>query len=571
MRRSVLPVFCSLLILIISVIAGCAPKIALQNTQAAPPTLAEHSKLFNQRIEKVTDHVYCAIGYALSNVAMVIVDGGKVIIDTTESANAAAQIKEEFDKIAPGPVLAVFYTHTHPDHVLGTSVFIDESTQIWAHSRAVQSMNDQFASLGAVIRYRGAKQYGEQLPKKLVINNGLGPFLKMDEGPIAPLVYPTHTFNDQQELTFGGVKFMLQAAFGETHDQILVWLPDDKVLFPGDNIYQAFPNLYSTRGVPPRPVRDWILSLDKMRKLDAEYLVPGHTGVIKGSKQIYDTLTVYRDAIRYVHDEVIRMAIAGKNPDDMAESIQLPPHLKNHPYLQEFYGKVSWSVRGIYDGYLGWFDGNPAHLSPLHPREKAKRMLPLLGGRDKLLAEIQSAISKQDMQWAVELIDTILDVDPDDKDAKLAKAEALWWLGLRSTNPNERCFLLSSAMELRGKFKAPGIPQITSETVRDVPVEVIIKTFPERIRVDKTNDINKVIGFQMTDTGKEFTFFIRYGVGEVSEARTENTNLRFIATESDFKAFLIGELAPAKALSSKRVVVEGGLSELMAFKSYLIK
>ena len=80
-------------------------------SQGAHPPVAELEK----RVEKLGDRVYCAVGYALSNVTMVAVEGGKVIVDTTESLEAAREIKAEFDRLVPGPVKGIFYTHSHPE------------------------------------------------------------------------------------------------------------------------------------------------------------------------------------------------------------------------------------------------------------------------------------------------------------------------------------------------------------------------------------------------------------------------------------------------------------------------
>jgi len=550
---------------------SCAQKIV---DLANPPdmqTLIEHQKRFEQRIEKVGDGVYCAVGYALANSSMIVVDGGKVVIDTTESLQSAKEIKEQFDAIAPGPYLAVIYTHTHPDHVLGASAFTDEKTRIWATDQAIPALNDQFASLGTILRKRGAKQFGEALPDNTKHSSGIGPFLRIDKGPVPPLLYPTDTFSGTKKVEIGGTVFELIQAPGETHDQLMVWIESKRMLFPGDNIYAAFPNLYSTRGVPPRPVRGWVASLDHMRALKPQHLVPSHTEPITGEKTIYEILTAYRDAIRFVHDSVIRQANQGYSPEDMVQNIKLPPHLAGHPYLQEFYGKVSWSVLGIYDGYLGWFDGNPTSLGRMHPKLRAEKLIPIMGGREKVLEQIDTAIKAEQMQWAAELADILLAVNPDDKQAKEAKAEALWWLGSREINLNARNYLMTSALELRGQYKEPAAPIINSETIKDVPVGVLIRTFPERIDYQKAVEANMSVAFELTDTGKSYVFVIRKGIGEVREGRIESPDLKFTAAESDFKAFLIGDLPPLKAISSGKIKAEGGLSKLLAFKAYLLK
>jgi alkyl sulfatase BDS1-like metallo-beta-lactamase superfamily hydrolase len=530
----------------------------------------EQERLFEKQIIKVCENVYCATGYALANCIMVVVDGGRVIIDTTEGVRAAREIKEAFDRVEHGPIKAIIFTHTHPDHVLGASAFHEPGVPIWAHERSIQEMNDQFATLRKTLRYRGAKQFGEHLDQDLIVPNAIGPFLRLDSGPVPPMLYPNRTFTGTTHFTLGGVTFELHEAPGETHDQIFVWLPKQRVLFPGDNIYQAFPNLYATRGVPPRPIRGWIESLEKMRGLRPEYMVPGHTSPVVGAESIQELLTVYRDAIQYLHDAVIRMANEGKSPDDMVELIKLPTHLRNHPYLQESYGKVSWSVRGIYDAYLGWFDGNPTNLNGLHPRDRASRIIPMMGGGKNILREINAAMEREEMQWAAELADILLAQDPTNVEAKKAKAAALWSLGLKETNPNARYYLLTSSLELQGSYKEPQPLVINQETLRDVPIEVLLKSFPERLDPHKTADIVMTAVFEFTDTGKTFTLTIRRGVGEVIAQQAKECDLRFTSTEKDFKALAIGGLSAVSALASKRVRVTGGLGKLMAFRSYLL-
>ncbi|MCZ7587036.1 MAG: MBL fold metallo-hydrolase [Deltaproteobacteria bacterium] len=480
-------------------------------------------------------------------------------------------MKEEFDKLAPGPVLALIYTHTHPDHLLAASVFHEEGRPIIAGSRAPESLDEQFASFAPTLRRRGAQQFGEGLARADLRPSGIGPALSVDPGPVPPILYPTRTVKGREVFPIGGTALMIQEAPGETRDQIFVYLPERGVLLPGDNIYKAFPNLYAPRGVPPRPVREWIASLDIMRGLGPEYLVPSHTEPVAGKRNVDEILTAYRDAIAFVHDSVIRKANEAMDLEDMVEAIELPPHLKNHPWLAETYGKVSWSVRGIHEGYLGWFDGNATRLDPTHPRERAERLVALAGGREKILAEARAAQERGDAQWAAELCDELLALNADDPEARAAKADALEKLGRETGNANARHFYLTSALDLRGEYKGPGKPEIDDGTVRDLPIGVIIRSFPERLDPKKTADIVKTIGFTMTDTGETFTFIIRRGVGEVRDERAESPDLSFSATESDFKSFLIGTLSPAVALAGGRVKFSGGLDELIAFKSYLIQ
>ena len=67
---------------------------------------------------------------------------------------------------------------------------------------------------------------------------------------------------------------------------------------------------------------------------------------------------VYRDGIQFIHDQTIRLMNKGMHPEEIIENIELPQAIASSPYLQEFYGTVRWSVKSIFNGYLGWVSGN---------------------------------------------------------------------------------------------------------------------------------------------------------------------------------------------------------------------
>ncbi len=135
-----------------------------------------------------------------------------------------------------------------------------------------------------------------------------------------------------------------------------------------------------------------------MSALSPEFLVPSHTRPLRGEKKIYETLTNYRDAIQFVHDQTIRWMNRGLTPQEIVEKVKLPPHLARLPYLQEYYGTVEWSLRAVFDGYLGWFGGNATDLFPLPLKERAKRFARLAGGEKALLAFARRGLKEKDYQ-----------------------------------------------------------------------------------------------------------------------------------------------------------------------------
>ena len=220
-------------------------------------------------------------------------------------------------------------------------------------------------------------------------------------------------------------------------------------MFAGDNFYSSFPNLYAIRGTAYRDVLNWSESVAKMAELKPHVVVPGHTMPIQGQEAATTALKDYSEAIRSVYDQTVRGINAGKSPDQLAHEVKLPEHLKDKPYLIQFYGTVPHAVRAIYSGLLGWYDGNPTTLNPLEPKLKAKKMAELAGGTQKLTEQMEAALAKQDYQWALELSDHVkwLD-DADRKLARKVKIEALRGLAAREYNAPNRNYYLSYANEL---------------------------------------------------------------------------------------------------------------------------
>ena len=105
---------------------------------------------------------------------------------------------------------------------------------------------------------------------------------------------PTDVFKDKLEVNLAGFDLILYHAPGETNDQIIVHWPERGVLFPADNIYGAFPNLYAVRGVPARDTLTWAKAIDLMRRLKPSLMVPQHLSPIEGGEKIMEILTSYR-------------------------------------------------------------------------------------------------------------------------------------------------------------------------------------------------------------------------------------------------------------------------------------
>jgi alkyl sulfatase BDS1-like metallo-beta-lactamase superfamily hydrolase len=156
-----------------------------------------------------------------------------------------------------------------------------------------------------------------------------------------------------------------------------------------------------------------------------------HTRPVLGGAAARAALTAYRDGIKSILDQTIQGMKQGERPDELVQHVKLPPHLAENAYLQEFYGGVEWTVRGIYAERVGWFDGNAPKLFPLPEKDRAAKLVALIGGPDQVLARGREALAAREFKWAAELADYVLANDSTNAGAKRIKAQALMELGER--------------------------------------------------------------------------------------------------------------------------------------------
>jgi len=429
-----------------------------QPAPTIPPKLTQHSQKMEQRVYEVTENYYLAYGYGLASTHMIVGTDGIIIIDPVECVQKCREIHKAFRKITGKPVKALIYTHMHADHIFGVKGIVSEEEvasgqcKIIAHETMLFNLlASTTVGTGNIMFFRSAYSFGNFLepgPDGLV-NSGIGPDVRIEETSFIP---PTVTVKNTLDIEIAGVNMHIVWVPSECDDEIVVWFPEMKVLCSAEVIQgETFPNLHTLRGTRYRDPKQWYKGIDVLRKFDAEHMAPSHGRPIRGKEQVSEVLTAYRDAIQFVHNQTIRYMNQGFTPDELVRMITLPGHLARHPWLGEFYGTVKHAIREIYQGELGWFNGDPTTLDPIPPVESASRHVKLMGGRDKVVQEAAEALKSGDCQWAAELATYVIRIDNEDSEACRIKAEALRQLGYQTININWRNWYLTSAQELGGR------------------------------------------------------------------------------------------------------------------------
>lgn len=397
-------------------------------------------KNYQKTLTKINDQIYHFLGYGHSNAIVIIGDTSVILVDTLDSDECAKDLKKDLETITTKPVQTIIYTHGHPDHRGGAGAFQDTVQEIIAFA----SMNpplQYFDRIQDALNQRGAYQHGYGLTDDEAISQGIGirEGKERHHGKFDPLA-PTTLYHEKcVERVIDGIKMKLVSAVGETDDQIYIWLEEDQVICTGDNYYGCWPNLYAIRGTPYRDIATWVNTLKDILSYDAVALLPGHTKPLLGRELIQNQVGTFKDAIEYVLLETLNCINKEMTLEETIEQVKLPEKYVSLDYLGEYYGTVEWSVKSIYNGYVGWFDGDATKLLPVSQKEYDQTLLELIG-EEKLILKIKECMTQQQYQLALQLLDLI--------DYPELKKECLLQRAKQVTSANARHYLIASAKAL---------------------------------------------------------------------------------------------------------------------------
>jgi len=509
-----------LLIILLSSCADNTNNSEQKNEEVSAPNQNDDLKYlaqdFREKIYTPHENIKVAVGYGLANSILVLGNSQSLVVDTMGGIETASRVINDLNIPSNKPVTTLAYTHFHADHTLGAQAFVDQFSieNVISHETTVAEIRDFFGIKRDLISERSLKMFGSILQEKdKTSSSGIG--IKLETGIDTPgYIKPTITFSDFYSHDLDGLEIQFFHAPGETDDQLFVWIPKYKALMPGDNIYKAFPNIYTIRGTTYRSFKSWYTSLEKMMALQPEILIPSHGTPINGKEEILRVLSNYRDAIKYVHDQMMRNLNSGNSPLEAARKIKLPENLAQDPHLFELYGTIEWSARNLFNGYFGWFDGNPTNLYPFTKEEYSEKLLTLIP-EEQLISELDTALAEEDSQWALYISDLLINSGKGNEQILAKKAAALKNLGESSYNPNAVSFYRSTYAELTNstsdKVFITGDSQIEPNLLGQLDVLMFLETMAIRL------DPLKVAGIADTKYVK-FT-----DLDEVWKLRLENS------------------------------------------------
>jgi len=377
---------------------------------------------------KVVENIYRLEG--LCNSYLIKTKAGNIIVDPGGASNPNNWLQKVNGNKS---VKSILITHGHEDHVAGIDLWKGKNEIPVVAQREIVNvvkLQDMFAKLSTV---RVAKQRGQQIPKV---------FPENEETRLSV----NKLFVDNYTYKLGGLTFKMIHTGGESPDNSVIWIPELKAFFIGDNYYTSFPNIYTLRGTTPRWPLEYIKALELGINYQPDVLLPGHGEPILGKENIISALSAYRDAIKFVHDETVKGINDGKDVFTLMKEIKLPEKYKS--YFSESYGKVSWTVRGIYNYYIGWFDENISNMFD-EPSYSIYPLITEMTGKDAIIKKTNEMLQGDEAVKALHMTDLILLNEPKDKSALETRLKAVDNLRIKSSNWIEFNWLNSEQKKIK--------------------------------------------------------------------------------------------------------------------------
>jgi alkyl sulfatase BDS1-like metallo-beta-lactamase superfamily hydrolase len=485
---------------------------------------------------EVAPGVYQVRGMDLSNISFVEGDTGVLVIDPLISAETAKAALDLYRKHrGDRPVVAVIYTHSHVDHFGGvkgvtTQADVDAGRcAIIAPEHLVTHAVDENVYAGGAMSRRAGYMYGAALDRSPRGQVGAGLGQTTSTGTVT-LIIPTDSITETGETrVVDGIHMEFQLTPGtEAPAEMNVLFTDRNALCMAENATHTLHNILTLRGALVRDPRIWSRYLTEA--IDRfggrfEVVFASHHWPTWGAERATRFLELQRDIYSYLHDQTLRMLNAGLTGSEIAEAMVLPPALEQAWHARGYYGSVSHNVKAIYQRYMGWYDGNPAHLWQHTPEAAGKRYVAAMGGADAVVAIARKAFDEQDYRWAAEILNHVLFAEPTHAAAKELQADTFEQLGFGAENGTWRSAYLAGATELRkGNFGTPAATA-SPDMMAALTSEQVFDAIAIRINGPKAWNETLSIGIDLTDTGSSYRLDLHNGVLVHHEAPVDGADL----------------------------------------------
>lgn len=268
---------------------------------------------------KVNERIYALLGPTelpnahnggyMVNSTLIIGDKGAIIVDTGFSDEIGAHIRKAAEKLTKLPITHVVNTHHHGDHSLGNTQF--PGVEIISSENCKKLVEDTGADWIAM---------GESMIGRKLANTQAIP---------ATRTYASQT-RSAAEINGVKIEFWVPEA-AHTRGDMLMWLPDDKVLIGGDVLVNTV-----TPAFRDAEVKLWVDTLAQVQQYPAKTIIPGHGPLMsmQQAKTLHKQMAAFYAGVEKVYK-------SGGSEEDVRKQVSLKDWQKLKHFEEQMGGNIN--------------------------------------------------------------------------------------------------------------------------------------------------------------------------------------------------------------------------------------
>lgn len=519
------------------------------------PSLQRQATLnMNYGLYKISDSVYQIRGFDLANMTFIKGNTGWIIFDVLtckETAKAAIDFVNE--QLGERPIKAVVYSHSHADHFGGIRGVVDEAdvksgkVQIIAPIGFMEHAVSENVYAGNAMNRRMYFQYGVLLPRSPFghVDQAIGKSVSAGTTGIIP---PTRTIKkDYETLTIDGVKMIFQNTPGtEAPAEMNTYFPDLKTFWAAENITGTIHNIYTLRGALVRDALSWSKHInDALYKFgqDAEIMIASHSWPRWGNDRIQEVMRAQRDTYAHLNNGVLFLANQGTTINQIHNVYKVPKKLEQQWVARSYHGSVPHNSRAVLNRYLGYWDANPATLTPVSPETSAPLYVEMMGGAQPILKKGKALFDKGQYRLAQEILNKLVYAEPQNQKAKDLLADCFEQLGYQYESPSLRNSFLGAAYELRHGIPQGATPNTAGEDmVKGMETDLWLDFLGVRLDSKKAGEREFTINLKTPDINKQYVIELSNGtLTNIEGYQAKDPDLTITINRKDLTKVMMGD------------------------------
>ena len=188
-----------------------------------------------------------------------------------------------------------------------------------------------------------------------------------------------------------------------------------KAFWAAENITGTIHNIYTLRGALVRDALQWSKHINSALYRygqKAEVMFASHSWPRWGNERIQEVMRTQRDAYAHLNNEVLHQANQGVTINEIHNVYKQPQSLQKQWAAHSYHGSEEHNSRAVINRYLGYWDANPATLTPLSPRDSAPLYVEMMGGSSNIMAKGKALFDQGQYRHAVEILNKLVYAEP---------------------------------------------------------------------------------------------------------------------------------------------------------------